>query len=212
MKNTNKPEIIEVKEVQVGQNGRWELIKNRVKSMSKKSIIFLSLGAVALIIGGFVLAEIYDDKMDVMEDKIEQELRQQAVTGIQKSGDRGIITNGNDTSVGNPVASSSEAATATQPRVVYGVNIVDSSELDGTYTAQVGYDSYTLTIKGNQGTLLEVESDGDQNLEEVIFDLEKNIAYVDGDIEQYNFDGTVLTLTEVDRDIFDQDQITFTRQ
>lgn len=218
MKHTNKHEIIDAQDVHIHEKSNWSTGTSRFASKGKKTIAVCAVGALLLAAGGWIAAEIYENRLDAMEDKMEQQLRQQTAIINQKKGNQGVLTQ-ESSAASNVVASSTTAATtasttipAIQARSAYGVTLVESSELDGTYTAQVGYDSYVLTVKGNQATLLEVERDGDQSLEEVIFDLDKKIAYVDGDVEHYTFDGQTLTLTEVDRNIFDQDQIVFTKQ
>lgn len=169
----------------------------------KKTVALLAGGVLLFAVGGFALSAWYESRMDALEDRYEQAIQRQAAPINQ--GQSGALTQ--ESRPSSPVSGESQQT----PSTAYGIALVDQSELDGTYTATMGRDVYTLTIKGNQGTLLEVEPDGEQNIDEVVFDLEKKVAYIDGEVEEYHFDGRTLTLTELDRDAFDQDKLVFTR-
>lgn len=206
-------EIIQV--VENKKTGAWESVKNKVAGMSKKSIILLSVGALALTTIGFVAAEVYENKLEALENQIEQQVgivdydddNQQVVATANSSS-----TVSSSTSTTNAAAAVTNAASASQLASSYGVKLVDTSELDGTYTATSGNDTYTLTVKGNQATLTEVDNDGDQDIEQVIFDLDKKIAYIDGEADTYALNGTTLTLTEIDANDTTLDKLTFTKQ
>ncbi|MFM0773755.1 hypothetical protein, partial [Streptococcus suis] len=170
--------------------------------MSKKSIILLSVGALALTTIGFVAAEVYENKLEALENQIERQV------GIADDDDnQQVIAQANASS-----ASSVNTTSASQLATSYGVKLVDTSELDSTYTATSGNATYTLTVKGNQATLTEVDKDGDQDIEQVIFDLDKKLAYVDGDADSYNLSGSTLTLTEIDANDTTLEKLTFTKQ
>ncbi|HEM4050914.1 TPA: hypothetical protein U1W10_000897 [Streptococcus suis] len=206
-------EIIEVTENK--KTGAWESVKNKVAGMSKKSIILLSVGALALTTIGFVAAEVYENKLEALENQIEQQVgivdydddNQQVVATASSSS-----TVSSSTATTNAVTAVTNAASASQLASSYGVKLVDTSELDGTYTATSGNDTYTLTVKGNQATLTEFDNDGDQDIEQVIFDLDKKLAYIDGEADTYALNGTTLTLTEIDANDTTLDKLTFTKQ
>ncbi|HEM4277191.1 TPA: hypothetical protein U1X82_001973 [Streptococcus suis] len=198
--NNQQQEIIEVAENK--KTGVWESVKQKVTGMSKKSIILLSVGALALVTAGFVVAEVYENKLEALGDQIERQV------GIADDDDnQQVIAQANASS-----ASSVNTTSASQLATSYGVKLVDTSELDGTYTAISGNDTYTLTVNGNQATLTEVDNDGDQDIEQVIFDLDKKLAYIDGEADTYSLNGTTLTLTEIDANDTTLDKLTFTKQ
>lgn len=206
-------EIIQV--VENKKTGAWESVKNKVAGMSKKSIILLSVGALALTTIGFVAAEVYENKLEALENQIEQQVgivdydddNQQVVATASSSS-----TVSSSTATTNAATAVTNTASASQLASSYGVKLVDTSELDGTYTATSGNDAYTLTVKGNQATLTEVDNDGDQDIEQVIFDLDKKLAYIDGEADTYALNGTTLTLTEIDANDTTLDKLTFTKQ
>ncbi|WP_105202644.1 hypothetical protein [Streptococcus suis] len=206
-------EIIQV--VENKQTGVWESVKQKVTGMSKKSIILLSVGALALTTIGFVAAEVYENKLEALENQIEQQVgivdydddNQQVVATASSSS-----TVSSSTATTNAATAVTNAASASQLASSYGVQLVDTSELDGTYTATSGNDTYKLTVKGNQATLTEVDNDGDQDIEQVIFDLDKKLAYIDGEADTYALNGTTLTLTEIDANDTTLDKLTFTKQ
>ncbi|CYT81542.1 hypothetical protein HO639_02985 [Streptococcus suis] len=198
--NNQQQEIIEVAENK--KTGVWESVKQKVTGMSKKSIILLSVGALALVTAVFVAAEVYENKLEALGDQIEQQV------GIADDDDnKQVIAQANASS-----ASSVNTTSASQLATSYGVKLVDTSELDGTYTAASGNATYTLTVKGNQATLTEVDKDGDQDIEQVIFDLDKKLAYIDGEADSYTLNGPTLTLTEIDANDTTLEKLTFTKQ
>ncbi|HEM5491604.1 TPA: hypothetical protein U1617_002210 [Streptococcus suis] len=206
-------EIIEVTENK--KTGAWESVKNKVAGMSKKSIILLSVGALALTTIGFVAAEVYENKLEALENQIEQQV---GIVDYDDDNQQVVATTSSSSTVSSSTATTNAAtavtntASASQLASSYGVKLVDTSELDGTYTATSGNDTYTLTVKGNQATLTEVDNDGDQDIEQVIFDLDKKLAYIDGEADTYALNGTTLTLTEIDANDTTLDKLTFTKQ
>lgn len=213
MENKNQQEIIEVTENQ--KTGAWESVKSKVAGMSKKSIILLSVGALTLVTIGFVAGEVYENKLDALENQIE---RQVGIVDYDDDNQQ-VVATANSSSVASSSSATTNAATVTTNALSvsdlaasYGVKLVDKSELDGTYTATSGNDTYTLTVKGNQATLTEVDNDGDQDIEQVIFDLDKKLAYVDGEADSYNLSGSTLTLTEIDANDTTLEKLTFTKQ
>ncbi|HEL9634167.1 TPA: hypothetical protein U0K44_001008 [Streptococcus suis] len=213
-------EIIEVTENK--KTGAWESVKNKVAGMSKKSIILLSVGALALTTIGFVAAEVYENKLEVYENKLEvleNQIEQQVgIVDYDDYNQQVVATASSSSTVSSSTATTNaatavtNAASASQLASSYGVKLVDTSELDGTYTATSGNDTYTLTVKGNQATLTEFDNDGDQDIEQVIFDLDKKLAYIDGEADTYALNGTTLTLTEIDANDTTLDKLTFTKQ
>ncbi|MCK4028122.1 hypothetical protein HCC70_07210 [Streptococcus suis] len=217
MENQNENKQIIEQEVQTEEKASLlTSLKTKVSKMSKKSIILLSAGALLLVTGGFVVAEVYENRLDALETQVEQSL------GLSDNDDdnqvttaQSVVASSNTTTASSTTAASSATATvvtAEQVAANYGITLVESSELDGTYTATVGNDSYTLTIKGNQGSLVEVDNDGEQDSELVVLDLEKKIAYIDGEADIYSLSGSTLTLTEVDTNDTTLDKISFTKQ
>lgn len=206
-------EIIQV--VENKKTGAWESVKNKVAGMSKKSIILLSVGALALTTIGFVAAEVYENKLEALENQIEQQV---GIVDYDNDNQQVVVTASSSSTVSSSTATTNaatavtNAASASQLASSYGVKLVDTSELDGTYTATSGNDAYTLTVKGNQATLTEVDNDGDQDIEQVIFDLDKKLAYIDGEADTYALNGTTLTLTEIDANDTTLDKLTFTKQ
>ena len=193
--NNQQQEIMEVAENK--KTGIWESVKQKVTGMSKKSIILFSVGALALVTAGFVVAEVYEDKLEVLGDQIERQV------GIADDDDnQQVIAQTNASS-----ASSENTTSASQL-----AKLVDTSELDGTYTATSGDDTYTLTVKGNQATLTEVDKDGNQDIEQVIFDLDKKLAYIDGEADSYTLNGPTLTLTEIDANDTTLEKLILTKQ
>ncbi|HEM4558354.1 TPA: hypothetical protein U1Z93_002293 [Streptococcus suis] len=205
--NNQQQEIIEVAENK--KTGAWESVKNKVAGMSKKSIILLSVGALALTTIGFVAAEVYENKLEALENQIEQQV---GIVDYDDDNQQVVATASSSTATTNATTAVTNAASASQLASSYGVKLVDTSELDGTYTATSGNDTYTLTVKGNQATLTEVDNDGDQDIEQVIFDLDKKLAYIDGESDTYALNGTTLTLTEIDANDTTLDKLTFTKQ
>ncbi|HEM3683821.1 TPA: hypothetical protein U1D20_001289 [Streptococcus suis] len=206
MENKNQQEIIEVTENK--KTGAWESVKSKVAGMSKKSIILLSVGALTLATIGFVAAEVYENKLEALENQIEQHV------GIVDYDDdnQQVVATANSSSVASSSSATTNALSVSDLAASYGVKLVDTSELDGTYTATSGNDTYTLTVKGNQATLTEVDNDGDQDIEQVIFDLDKKLAYVDGEADSYSLSGSTLILTEIDANDTTLEKLTFTKQ
>lgn len=216
MENQNENKQIIEQEVQTEEKASLlTSLKTKVSKMSKKSIILLSAGALLLVTGGFVAAEIYENRLEALETQVEQSLGLSDDDDNQVTTAQSVVASSSSTASSSTTAASSTTATAVTAEQVaanYGITLVESSELDGTYTATVGNDSYTLTIKGNQGSLVEVDNDGEQDSELVILDLEKKIAYIDGEADTYSLSGSTLTLTEVDTNDTTLDKISFTKQ
>lgn len=210
MENKNQQqEIIEVTENK--KTGAWESVKSKVAGMSKKSIILLSVGALTLVTLGFVAAEVYENKLDALENQIEQQVGIVDVDEDDRDHQQ-VVATANSSSSAATTNATTNTVSVSELAASYGVKLVDTSELDGTYTATSGNDTYTLTVKGNQATLTEVDNDGDQDIEQVIFDLDKKLAYVDGEADSYSLSGSTLTLTEIDANDTTLEKLTFTKQ
>lgn len=216
MENQNENKQIIEQEVQTEEKASLlTSFKTKVSKMSKKSIILLSAGALLLVTGGFVAAEIYENRLEALETQVEQSLGLSDDDDNQVTTAQSVVASSSSTASSSTTVASSTtttAITAEQVAAGYGITLVDSSELDGTYTATVGNDTYTLTIKGNQGSLVEVDNDGEQDSELVVLDIEKKIAYIDGEADTYSLSGSTLTLTEVDTNDTTLDKISFTKQ
>ncbi|HEL9645533.1 TPA: hypothetical protein U0K67_001784 [Streptococcus suis] len=198
----NQQEIIEVQDGNGQKTGLWQTAKDKLAGMSKKTIVLLSVGALVLVTGGFVAAEVFENRFEVIEDRIE---RQVGAVDYDDD-DKYEVASSNATTTATASQTANELATA------YGVKLVDTSDLDGTYTATSGNDIYTLTVTGNQATLVEADNDGDRDSDIIIFDLDQKLAYVDGEAETYTISGKTLTLTEVDSNDTTKDQLVFTKQ
>ncbi|HEL2575830.1 TPA: hypothetical protein TZ704_000955 [Streptococcus suis] len=216
MENQNENKQIIEQEVQTEEKASLlTSLKTKVSKMSKKSIILLSAGALLLVTGGFVAAEIYENRLEALETQVEQSLGLSDDDDNQVTTAQSVVASSSSTASSSTTVASSTtttAITAEQVAAGYGITLVESSELDGTYTATVGNDTYTLTIKGNQGSLVEVDNDGEQDSELVVLDLEKKIAYIDGEADTYSLSGSTLTLTEVDTNDTTLDKISFTKK
>ena len=217
MENQNENKQIIEQEVQTEEKASLlTSLKTKVSKMSKKSIILLSAGALLLVTGGFVAAEIFENRLEALETQVEQSLGLSDDDDNQVTTAQSVVASSSSTASSSTTAAASSttttAITAEQVAAGYGITLVDSSELDGIYTATVGNDMYTLTIKGNQGSLVEVDNDGEQDSELVVLNLEKKIAYIDGEADTYSLSGSTLTLTEVDTNDTILDKISFTKQ
>ncbi|MGT2712387.1 DUF3642 domain-containing protein [Streptococcus oriscaviae] len=207
MENNHKQEIIDVQDGTGKKEGFWQKIKSKINGMSKTQVILAAVAIVLVSNIAIMGASALMDRHDDLDDRLEQQL------GYDVDDDDQVVVSQNNTSNSSTTTTANQTATAaSQAAAAYGIALVETSELDGTYTATIFNETYTLTVKGNQATLQELEADGEQDIEQVIFDLDKKIAYVDGEAETYTFDGKTLVLTEVDNDLFDKDTITFTKQ
>lgn len=201
MEQHNQPELIEATEN--SKKTILESVKNRLTSMSKKTMILLSVGILTLATAGVVLAEVYDSKIEVLGNQIEQQL---GIKEEDKDRQEVLATASSSSSAGTTTKSVSELA------ATYGVKLVDTSDIAGTYTAKDGNDHFSLVVKGNQATLTEVDDDGEQTIDQVIFDLDKKLAYIDGQVNTYSLTGSTLEITEVDNNDTTLDKMTFTKQ
>lgn len=204
MENNHKQEIIDVQDGTGKKEGFWQKIKSKINGMSKTQVILAAVAIVLVSNIAIMGASALMDRHDDLDDRLEQQL------GYDVDDDDQVVVSQNNSST--TTTANQTATTASQAAAAYGIALVEMSELDGTYTATIFNETYTLTVKGNQATLQESEADGEQDIEQVIFDLDKKIAYVDGEAETYTFDGKTLVLTEVDNDLFDKDTISFTKQ
>lgn len=204
MENNHKQEIIDVQDGTGKKEGFWQKIKSKINGMSKTQVILAAVAIVLVSNIAIMGASALMDRHDDLDDRLEQQL------GYDVDDDDQVVVSQSNSST--TTTANQTATAASQAAAVYGIALVETSELDGTYTATIFNETYTLTVKGNQATLQESEADGEQDIEQVIFDLDKKIAYVDGEAETYTFDGKTLVLTEVDNDLFDKDMISFTKQ
>lgn len=172
----------------------------RIEATGTKTLVVFGVIGALLVGGGFLVAEVLEERFDRSNHS-----HYHQGLGVH---DHDHDDQDDDRPAGSVDNSVNQAPVQTSP----SIPVVETSELDGTYIATVQDESYTLIIKGNQATLQTSEMDGEQEVEQVIFDLEKKVAYVDGEAETYTFDGTKLVLTEVDNELFGNDQITFTKQ
>lgn len=203
MENNHKQEIIDVQDGTGKKEGFWQKIKSKINGMSKTQVILAAVAIVLVSNIAIMGASALMDRHDDLDDRLEQQL------GYDVDDDQVVVSQSNSSTT---TTANQTATAASQAAAAYGIALVEMSELDGTYTATIFNETYTLTVKGNQATLQESEADGEQDIEQVIFDLDKKIAYVDGEAETYTFDGKTLVLTEVDNDLFDKDTISFTKQ
>ena len=78
------------------------------------------------------------------------------------------------------------------------------TNIDGTYTGQDDGDTITLVVTGNTGTWTEVESDGDQKIKKVTFELENQRVFVGDDIKVYVAEENQIIIDDMDREISDR--------
>ena len=110
------------------------------------------------------------------------------------------------------VASTSSAANSSSSASASSSEQVANGELDGSYQTSHEGDQLTLQISGTTGQLTKVESDGEQEIEQVQVDPTNQTMIVGDDVKRYRVEGKQLTLEDLSQENDDDDTIVFTKQ
>ncbi|HFI0149366.1 TPA: hypothetical protein ACGO3A_000106 [Streptococcus suis] len=92
----NQQEIIEVQDGNGQKTGLWQTAKDKLAGMSKKTIVLLSVGVLVLVTGGFIAAEVFDNRFEALEDRIEQQV------GIDDDDNKQAVVTSNGTTTTVP--------------------------------------------------------------------------------------------------------------
>ena len=211
----NQNEKQEIIETQDGAGQKKESFWDKLKGLTTKQVVLIAAGLVALGGVGIFAAEAIENRMDRAEDQAEMAA---GYVDYDDKDDDDYYANQSSSSASDSSSSSTSSSASTNTdsdasnaAAAAAIDVVDSSELDGTYTGTVADETYTLTVTGNQATLKTQETDGETETETetVVFDLDNGLAYVGDDKYTYELSGSTLTLTEVDTDL-DIDEYVFT--
>ena len=110
------------------------------------------------------------------------------------------------------VASTSSAANNSSSASASSSEQAANGELDGSYQTSHEGDQLTLQISGTTGQLTKVESDGEQEIEQVQVDPTNQTMIVGDDVKRYRVEGKQLTLEDLSQENDDDDTIVFTKQ
>ena len=78
------------------------------------------------------------------------------------------------------------------------------TNIDGTYTGQDEGDRITLAVTGTTGTWTQVETDGDQEIKQVIFDAANQRMVIGDDVKIYAINGSQMIIDDMDREASDR--------
>ena len=78
------------------------------------------------------------------------------------------------------------------------------TNIDGTYTGQDEGDRITLVVTGTTGTWTQVETDGDQEIKQVIFDAANQRMVIGDDVKIYAINGSQMIIDDMDREASDR--------
>ena len=78
------------------------------------------------------------------------------------------------------------------------------TNIDGTYTGQDEGDRITLVVTGTTGTWTQVETDGDQEIKQVSFDVANQRMIIGDDAKIYTINGNQMIIDDMDRDASDR--------
>ena len=76
--------------------------------------------------------------------------------------------------------------------------------IDGTYTGQDEGDRITLVVTGTTGTWTQVETDGDQKVKQVTFDVANQRMIICDDVKIYAINGNQMIIDDMDREASDR--------
>ena len=82
--------------------------------------------------------------------------------------------------------------------------VAQPTDIDGTYTGQDDGDRITLVVTGTTGTWTELESDGDQKVKQVTFDVANQRMIIGDDVKIYTINGNQMIIDDMDRDASDR--------
>ena len=78
------------------------------------------------------------------------------------------------------------------------------TNIDGTYTGQDEGDRITLVVTGTTGTWTQVETDGDQEIKQVSFDVANQRMIIGDDVKIYAINGNQMIIDDMDREASDR--------
>ena len=78
------------------------------------------------------------------------------------------------------------------------------TNIDGTYTGQDEGDRITLVVTGTTGIWTQVETDGDQEIKQVIFDAANQRMVIGDDVKIYAINGSQMIIDDMDREASDR--------
>ena len=78
------------------------------------------------------------------------------------------------------------------------------TNIDGTYTGQDEGDRITLVVTGTTGTWTQIETDGDQEINQVSFDAANQRMIIGDDVKIYAINGNQMIIDDMDRDASDR--------
>lgn len=111
------------------------------------------------------------------------------------------------------VASTSSAAnSSSSASASSSEQVVANGELDGSYQTSHEGDQLTLQISGTTGQLTKVESDGEQEIEQVQIDATNQTMIIGDDVKRYRIEGNQLTIEDLSQEPYDDDTLVFTKQ
>ena len=110
------------------------------------------------------------------------------------------------------VASTSSAANSSSSASASSSEQVANGELDGSYQTSHEGDQLTLQISGTTGQLTKVESDGEQEIEQVQIDATNQTMIIGDDVKRYRIEGNQLTIEDLSQEPYDDDTLVFTKQ
>ena len=76
--------------------------------------------------------------------------------------------------------------------------------IDGTYTGQDEGDRITLVVTGTTGTWTQVETDGEQEIKQVSFDVANQRMIIGDDVKIYAINGNQMIIDDMDREASDR--------
>ncbi len=78
------------------------------------------------------------------------------------------------------------------------------TNIDGTYTGQDEGDRITLVVTGTTGTWTQVETDGEQEIKQVSFDVANQRMIIGDDVKIYTINGNQMIIDDMDREVSDR--------
>lgn len=78
------------------------------------------------------------------------------------------------------------------------------TNIDGTYTGQDEGDRITLVVTGTTGTWTQLETDGEQEIKQVSFDVANQRMIIGDDVKIYAINGNQMIIDDMDREASDR--------
>ena len=110
------------------------------------------------------------------------------------------------------IASSSSAVDSSTSASASSSEQAANGELDGRYQTSHEGDQLTLQISRTTGQLTKVESDGEQEIEQVQIDATNQTMVIGDDVKRYRIEGNQLTIEDLSQEPYDDDTLVFTKQ